>query len=85
MADDAQGVMAWLEAMAKPFEEYCAQLMLDSASARGRTVGAILTDANVRGDFLSDLRVFVDGFQPPPFASEDRTLVKLRAYFTGRF
>jgi uncharacterized membrane protein YkvA (DUF1232 family) len=85
MADNAQWVLAWLETMAIPFEEYCAQLMLDSASARGRTVGAILTDANVLGDFLGDLRVFVGGFQPPPFASEDRTLVKLRAYFSGRF
>jgi hypothetical protein len=57
---------------------------LHKVAARGRSVQDILHDAEVRAAFLSDLRGFAQAYEPPSFAREPKTLVKLRAFFDAK-
>jgi len=57
---------------------------LRRAAARGRSVQDILRDATVQAAFLSDVRGFCQSYEGPSFAREEKTLVKLRAFFDAK-
>jgi uncharacterized membrane protein YkvA (DUF1232 family) len=57
---------------------------LRKAAARGRSGADILKDPEVRASFLQDLRGFCRAYEPPRFAQEEKSLVKLRAFFDAK-
>ncbi len=57
---------------------------LRKGAARGRSVGDILGDDGVRGDFLSDVRGFAKTYEAPGFSREEKNLIKLKAFFDAK-
>jgi uncharacterized membrane protein YkvA (DUF1232 family) len=57
---------------------------LRKGAARGRSVGDILGNAEVREAFLGEVRGFATSYAAPSFAREERNLIKLRAYFEAK-
>ena len=57
---------------------------LRKGSARGRTGADVLRDSTTRAAFLQDLRNFCRAYAAPRFAQEEKSLVKLRAYFDAK-
>lgn len=57
---------------------------LRKGSARGRTGPEILHDDATRAAFLHDIKNFCRVYAPPRFAQEDKSLVKLRAFFDAK-
>jgi len=57
---------------------------LRKAAARGRPVNDVVRDATVRAAFLEDVRGFTRAYQTPSFSREEKTLVKLRAFFDAK-
>lgn len=57
---------------------------LRKGAARGRSVGDILGDEGVRGDFVSDVRGFAKTYEPPGFSREEKNLIKLKAFFDAK-
>jgi len=57
---------------------------LRRVAARGRSVQDILADKEVRAELLSDIRGFAKSYQPPAFSREEKTLIKLRAFFENK-
>jgi hypothetical protein len=57
---------------------------LRKGAARGRTVEEIMTDANLRRQFLQEVQSWSAGYQPPPFTRDLKTLVKLKAFLNAK-
>jgi uncharacterized membrane protein YkvA (DUF1232 family) len=57
---------------------------LRKTAARGRTGPDILRDAELRSAFLQDLKNFCRAYEAPRFTQEEKTLVKLRAFFDAK-
>jgi uncharacterized membrane protein YkvA (DUF1232 family) len=57
---------------------------LDKTTARGRSVDDILQDANVRSDFLREVRSWADSYSSPTFARDQKNLVKLKAFLSAK-
>ncbi len=57
---------------------------LRRGAARGRSVGDILADKEVRAELVSDVRGFSKSYQSPSFAREEKNLIKLRAFFDAK-
>ncbi|HKP58020.1 MAG TPA: YkvA family protein [Polyangiales bacterium] len=57
---------------------------LRKAAARGRSVADIVRDEPTRKAFLVDVRDFCRSYTPPRFAREEKSLVKLRAFFDAK-
>jgi uncharacterized membrane protein YkvA (DUF1232 family) len=57
---------------------------LRKGSARGRTGPEILRDEPTRAAFLQDIRNFCRVYAAPRFAQEEKSLVKLRAFFDAK-
>lgn len=57
---------------------------LKKGAARGRAVPDILSDAQIRGDFLGDVRGFAKGYEAPSFSREEKNLIKLKAFFDAK-
>lgn len=51
---------------------------------RGRAVGDILSDSNVRAEFLADVRGFAKSYQIPSFSREEKNLIKLRHFLDAK-
>jgi uncharacterized membrane protein YkvA (DUF1232 family) len=89
-AHDAVGALADEAALARDFlgteharlDRYVVGLR--KGSARNRTVDAIVTQSAVRAELASDVAGFARDFKVPSFAREERTLIKLRAFFDAR-
>jgi uncharacterized membrane protein YkvA (DUF1232 family) len=82
LAADAALVKDFLGADVARLERYVTGLR--KGAARGRAVDAIVTDAAVRRDLAADVTGFAGGYAVPSFAREQRTLIKLRAFFDAR-
>jgi uncharacterized membrane protein YkvA (DUF1232 family) len=82
LAEDADAIKSFLGADFARLESYVGGLR--KGAVRGRSVADILDDAATQDAFLSDLRGFARSYQPPPFAREDKTLVKLRSFFDAK-
>jgi uncharacterized membrane protein YkvA (DUF1232 family) len=57
---------------------------LRRGAARGRSVGDILTDAEIRNELLSDVQGFAQSYAAPSFTREEKNLIKLRAFFDAK-
>jgi uncharacterized membrane protein YkvA (DUF1232 family) len=57
---------------------------LRKGAARGRAVNDVVRDADVQSAFLQDVRGFVRSYESPSFSREEKTLVKLRAFFDAK-
>jgi uncharacterized membrane protein YkvA (DUF1232 family) len=57
---------------------------LRRGAARGRSVADVVRDGEVQAAFLSDVRSFCRSYECPNFSREDKTLVKLRAFFDAK-
>ena len=64
--------------------QVCYVLGLRRTAARGRSIQDILHNAPTQDAFLTDLRGFARSYQPPHFSAEEKTLVKLRAFFDAK-
>jgi uncharacterized membrane protein YkvA (DUF1232 family) len=82
LAEEADAIKEFLGADYARLESYVNGLR--KGASRGRAVPEILDDATVQASFLSDLRGFATNYQAPPFAREEKTLVKLKAFFEAK-
>jgi uncharacterized membrane protein YkvA (DUF1232 family) len=82
LAEDADAIKEFLGADYTRLETYVNGLR--KGASRGRAVPDILDDAATQASFLSDLRGFARSYQAPPFAREDKNLVKLKAFFDAK-
>jgi uncharacterized membrane protein YkvA (DUF1232 family) len=57
---------------------------LRKGSARGRPCTEIVRDDVTRAAFLQDLRNFCRAYEAPRFAQEEKSLLKLRAFFDAK-
>jgi hypothetical protein len=90
---DSGGVLGKLAAEAELIREFLgddyARLeryvqKLGEGSARGRSVGQIIEDAALRGDFVREVKQWAGGYAPPSFARDTRSLVKLKSFLSTR-
>ncbi|MFO0650219.1 MAG: YkvA family protein [Polyangiales bacterium] len=82
LAADTATVKDFLAAEYSRLERYASGLQ--KGAARGRSVDDIVTKSGVREELLSDARAFSREYAAPPFTREERTLIKLRAFFDAR-
>ena len=57
---------------------------LRKGASRGRSVNDVVRDNAVQTAFLSDVRSFCRAYEAPSFSREEKTLVKLRAFFDAK-
>jgi uncharacterized membrane protein YkvA (DUF1232 family) len=57
---------------------------LGATVARGRTVDAIVTEAEERQAFVDELLAWAQSFEAPSFSRDEKNLVKLRAFLNAR-
>lgn len=57
---------------------------LKKGAARGRAVPDIIADAQVRAEFLDDVRGFAKTYESPSFSREEKNLIKLKAFFDAK-
>jgi len=82
LAEDADAIKEFLGEDYARLEGYVVGLR--KGASRGRSVPDILADTATQAALLSDLRGFARSYQPPPFAREDKNLVKLKAFFDAK-
>lgn len=82
LANDADAVRDFLDKDFPRLLEYVKGLR--KAAARGRSVADIVRDAATQAAFLSDVRSFNRSYKAPRFAREEKSLVKLRAFFDAK-
>jgi len=82
LAGEAEVVRGFLDKDFPRLHEYVKGLR--KSPARGRAGVDILRDAAVRAAFLQDLRNFCRGYKAPRFTQDQRTLVKLRAFYDAK-
>lgn len=82
LADDAELVREFLGPEYGRLAKYVAGL--ESGSARGRSVSAILSDHGARADFVREVREWADGYAVPTFSRDQRNLVKLRSFMLAK-
>ena len=93
VGDDPSGVVTRLRAETMLVQEFLGDVYprldayvaeLEKAKVRGRVVDEILSDPNVRGEFVREARAWADGYQPPAFLRDDKNLVKLRSFLNAK-
>ena len=82
LADEVGVVREFLEKDFPRLEGYVKGLR--RGAARGRAVSDIVGNDTVRSDFLSDVRGFMNNYEAPGFAREEKNLIKLRAFFDAK-
>jgi hypothetical protein len=82
LSDDARAVKDFLAEDYPRLETYVRALR--KGAARGRTVEEIVTDAQIRGQFLQEVRAWAAGYQVPSFTRDQKTLVKLKAFLNAK-
>jgi uncharacterized membrane protein YkvA (DUF1232 family) len=90
---DSSGTLARLAADAELIAEFLGDsypaLMvyvdeLENASARGRSVTEVLSDAEARGELVRSVRHWAAEYAEPTFLRDEKNLVKLRAFLATR-
>jgi uncharacterized membrane protein YkvA (DUF1232 family) len=82
LAEEADAIKEFLGADYARLESYVNGLR--KGASRGRAVPDIIEDATTQASFLSDLRGFAKNYQAPPFAREEKNLVKLKSFFEAK-
>jgi uncharacterized membrane protein YkvA (DUF1232 family) len=57
---------------------------LGTSAARGRNADDIMADDAVRAEFLREVKAWADGYVPPAFQRDAKTLVKLKSFLTTK-
>ena len=57
---------------------------LGELNVRGRSVGALLEDEQVREEFLADVLAWANRYEAPPLSHEGKNAVKLRAFLGAK-
>ena len=57
---------------------------LKTGAARGRSVDDILSDADVRRDFLNEVAGWATSYEAPSFGKDEKNLVKLKAFMSAK-
>jgi uncharacterized membrane protein YkvA (DUF1232 family) len=57
---------------------------LRKGASRGRSVADIVSDDEIRGELMSDVRGFSKSYASPSFTREEKNLIKLRAFFDAK-
>jgi uncharacterized membrane protein YkvA (DUF1232 family) len=57
---------------------------LEQSSARGRSVNDILSNPQVRSDFVREVKQWADGYAVPSFSRDERNLVKLKSFLLAK-
>lgn len=90
---DASGTVARLSADTALLQEFLGDVYprlsayvseLEKAKVRGRVVGDVIGDENVRSEFVREVRAWADGYQTPAFLRDDKNLVKLRSFLNAK-
>ncbi|MFO7179330.1 MAG: DUF1232 domain-containing protein [Pseudomonadota bacterium] len=79
---DAALVREFLGATVEPLEASLAEL--DRRAVHERTVDGILADPALRAELGREAREFAASYAVPAFVRDEKTLVKLRAYFGAK-
>jgi uncharacterized membrane protein YkvA (DUF1232 family) len=82
LSDDARAVKDFLGDDYGRLEAYVKALR--KGAARGRTVDEIVTDAQVRAQFLQEVRAWSAAYQVPNFTRDQKTLVKLKSFLNAK-
>lgn len=82
LAEEAQQVEGFLGSDYPRLVAYVEDLR--KGAARGRTVEDIMTDADVRSQFVHEVAAWASEYQPPPFARDTKTLLKLKAFLSAK-
>ncbi|HKU37050.1 MAG TPA: YkvA family protein [Polyangiales bacterium] len=82
MANDVDAIREFLGKDFARLHDYVRGLR--RGAARGRSAADIVRDPATREAFLSDVRSFCRAYEPPRFAREEKSLVKLRAFFDAK-
>lgn len=57
---------------------------LHKGAARGRSVTDILAEATIREQFVQDVKAFTRTYEAPAFTREEKTLIRMRAFFDAK-
>ena len=82
LAAEAEVVRAFLDKDFGRLLEYVKGLR--KGAARRRSGADILRDRGVRASFVQDVRNFCRTYEAPRFAQEEKSLIKLRAFFDAK-
>jgi uncharacterized membrane protein YkvA (DUF1232 family) len=82
LSDDVHAVKDFLGDDYPRLEAYVKGLR--KGAARGRTVEEIVTDTQIRGQFLHEVRAWAAGYQVPSFTRDPKTLVKLKSFLKAK-
>lgn len=82
LAKEAGLVKEFLENDYTRFETYVRGLK--RGAARGRAARDIVSNTNIRVEFLSDLKAFAKSYETPSFTKDEKNLIKLRAFFDAK-
>lgn len=78
LADEAELLEGFLGPDWPRFSRYMASL--DELLVRGRSVNAVLADAERRSELCARVASFAAGYRAPRFAADPKSLVKIRAF-----
>ncbi len=82
LAGDVDTVRSFLDADYARFEAYVQSL--SKGAARGRTVDDIVSNPDVRREFVADVHAFAKSYDAPAFQRDEKTLVKMRSFLAAR-
>jgi uncharacterized membrane protein YkvA (DUF1232 family) len=82
LADDAKLIAEFLEADAARLSAYVRAL--EHAAVRGRSVDQIVSDASVRAELGREVVAWADGYGPPTFTRDAKSLVKLKSFLSAK-
>jgi uncharacterized membrane protein YkvA (DUF1232 family) len=82
LSNDARAIGEFLGADYARLEKYVQGLR--KGAARGRTVEEIMSEADVRSQFLQEVRSWSVSYQAPSFTRDQKTLVKMKAFLNAK-
>jgi uncharacterized membrane protein YkvA (DUF1232 family) len=82
LSDDARAVGEFLGADYARLEKYVQGLR--KGAARGRTVEEIMAEADLRSQFLQEVRAWSGAYTAPSFTRDQKTLVKMKAFLNAK-
>jgi uncharacterized membrane protein YkvA (DUF1232 family) len=82
LADEAALVREFLGENFERLERFVANL--ESTTARGRAVDAIVTDDSVREELVNEVTAWADSYQAPAFSRDEKNLIKLKAFLATK-
>jgi hypothetical protein len=82
LANEAGLIREFLEAEYSRLEAYVAAL--EEKPVRGRSIEALLTDPEQRGELVREIQTWAESFETPSFFRDQKSLVKLRSFLATR-